>query len=211
MPPRTRRRYEWDDAAGRYRGAGGRFVPRAEVRREIERGIAATRTRATRLAAQLQSRAITLDAWVAGMRDVVRDTHWGNLAAAKGGWAQLTPADYGRAGRAIRDQFGYLEGFADQIERGLPLDGRFLRRAAMYADAGRATYTRAERAEMTARGFDEERNIRYAGDSCDGCIAATARGWVPLGELPLIGTRDCLTGCRCELVYRSTATGAVTG
>lgn len=157
------------------------------------------------LAEELRTNQIGLDAWLLEMRTLLKDVHLYSAAAAKGGWAQMAQADYGRVGQLVRTQYDYLDVFANDIANGLPLDGRFLRRVALYGEAGRATYHVVEALEMDVRGMDEERNILHPADHCGDCIDMTELGWVKRGELIPIGQRQCLTGCHCTLQYRNSA------
>lgn len=116
----------------------------------------------------------------------------------------MTPSDFGRVGRELRDQYGYLRRFARQIKSGdQRLDGRFRARVKLYAQSGLVSYTDAE-AELAARmGRTEERNVIDPGaEHCEECKALSARGWVPIGTLPRPGRRRCLSNCRCRLEYR---------
>lgn len=207
MPPRGG--YTWDQAAGRYRDARGRFVPRAAVRSAIDDALARANARARSLAEQLRGRRISLADWTLQMRGLVKEVHLYSAAAAKGGWDQLSPADYGRVGQVVRGEYAFLQRFAADIAAGRPLDGRFLRRVELYAQAGRRTYHQVERADMEVRGYDLEENILGPADHCDECPSLTAQGPVPIGTLPPIGTRTCLANCRCRIRYRNSETGAI--
>jgi len=203
-----------DEWQRRFRGgakAGARIVSRETVRLGIDRALVNTNKDAQSLARDLQSGKIGLREWRTGMRQIVKDSHLYAATAAKGGEDAMTQADYGRVGqilsrgpRAGRGQYQYLESFLREIERGLPLNGRFLQRVRLYVEAARSTYHVFDRLVHEALGYTEERNIRFAGDSCDGCIAAEALGWVPIGTLVPIGRRDCVGNCRCRIEYRKT-------
>ncbi|HEU4564134.1 MAG TPA: hypothetical protein VFS05_05785 [Gemmatimonadaceae bacterium] len=210
-PGEPRSRYAYNAEANRYvNRATGRFVARAEIRRAIDAALdnAGRRTRA--LAEQLRAREITLREWQLEMREVVKSVQLYSAAAAKGGWAELTSQDTGRVGQMVRQQYAYLQRFAEQIERGQqPLDGRFARRAMLYAQAGRAAYHLTEREEMRARGFDREANILAASDHCDLCVSETERGPVPIGSLIPIGQRTCMVNCRCRIRYLNSRTGEI--
>jgi len=195
-------RYRWNERAGRYVDAGGRFVSRATVRRELDRALANAQRRITELSERLRTNGISLDRWQVDMRRAIKQVHLYSAAAARGGWAQMTRADYLGVEQVLREQYRYLNGFASEIADGLPLDGRFLRRVALYAGAARRMYHAAHQDEMESRNFTEERSVRHPGDSCNGCIAAEAKGWQPIGTLVPIGERDCLGGCRCDMEYR---------
>lgn len=195
-------RFRWNAAAGRYVASNGRFVTEDAVRRELDRVIDTERKRVRQLAEQLRTRGISPTRWEIEMRGSVKRMHMASVATAKGGWAQMAPADNGRAGRYIRDQYAYLERFRRQVDAGLPLDGRFLQRADLYAEAARGTYHRAETAEQERRGMTEERNLLHPADHCSECVGESARGWVPIGTLVPIGQRICRARCRCTKRYR---------
>lgn len=199
VPPGT---FVWDARAKQYRGAGGRFVSRAEVRRVLDQAIAARGQRMTALGIALREGKISGESWAVEMRQLVKDVHLYNAAAAKGGWAQLTRADLGRVGQIVRSQYVYLNKFAGQISAGLTLDGRFIGRVQLYAEAARRTFYAFLSVVMRDKGYTEERNILHPAEHCDGCVGETARGWVDIGELIPVGERDCLGRCKCTIEYR---------
>lgn len=208
--------FRWNEEAKRYIGPGSRgFVKNTEVRAAIDDYIAAAEQRIIELSAQLQAGEIDVATWQLGMRRALTDIHLANAAAAKGGWAQLTPADYGRVGQMVKQELGGkkawenaegkrggLNQFAQDIEDGLPLDGRFLQRARQYAQAGRHTYEEIRRKDMMDAGMTEARSIRHTRDSCYGCVTQAALGWQPITDVVPIGTRDCLRNCKCTVEYR---------
>jgi hypothetical protein len=177
-------------------------VTRIQVRTALDKYLQAKSKETAALAEQLRNREITIAGWQAQMRELIANVHLNAALLAKGGKAQMTQADYGRAGSLIKFEYQQLEKFAIQIEQGLPLDGHFLQRAGQYAHAARHSYHVIDRREQEGRGKDEERNVLHAGDSCDGCLSADASGWQPLGTLPLPGDRDCKRNCKRTLIYR---------
>jgi hypothetical protein len=210
MPPRNQRSlgggssYAWNSAASRYvRRSTGQFVARATVRNALNRALTRAKGEMRSLSEQLARGDITLVGWQLGMADGLRATHLYAAAIARGGFAQLDAADYGRIGLLLRSRYGFLNRFAAEIEAGLVRDGRFLQRAGMYINASRTAFQHADRAEMEDnQGMTEERNVLAEAENCAGCLDATDEGWVPIGELPDIGARDCLTNCQCEIEYR---------
>lgn len=194
--------YRWDERAARYRDARGRFVPQREIRRAIDRAIANSERSIQQLGRQFRAREISLDDWELGMRREIKRLHLSSAAAAKGGWAQMSPADYGRVGQITRAQYKFLGNFADQIAGGLPLDGRFLRRVELYAQAGRGTFEAVNKVQMIRAGYTEERNILGLAEHCSGCVVEYSKGWQPIGTLVPIGQRDCLSRCKCSIEYR---------
>lgn len=139
------------------------------------------------------------------MRREVKSVALYSAAAAKGGWAQMSDADYGRVGQYVRGQYQYLRGFAQDVATGKqPLNGRLNARAHLYGQAGRPLYHRMEIAEQIVRGMTEKRSIRHGSDSCDGCVAAEVAGWVPIDSKTVleIGARECRTRCKCSWEFQ---------
>lgn len=211
MPARktARRQFTYDERTGRYRSSSGRFVPQSQVRRALERRVEAAGREMQRLAEQLRSGAISTTQWRSEMHRRMRDVHLFSAATVKGGWAQMTPADFGRVGARMKEQLKFLDNFARDIDRGLPLDGRFLRRAGLYALSGRETAHRTQTLQMQTRAFDEERSVLGVAEHCPVCVDEAAKGWVPIGTLIPIGRRQCLGNDRCAMQYRNSATGEV--
>lgn len=196
--------YTWSARSQRYRHiATGRWVGRDTVRRALDTALQRSQADILRLGRDLQVGRLSLAEWQVATAKQLKAAHLASAAAARGGWAQMTQADYGRVGYRLRAEYGYLTRLAGQVADGTQaLDGRFLTRLAMYAQAPRGTYHAQERVGMREAGYTQERNVKAAGDSCQGCIDQTARGWVALGTLIQVGSRDCLSRCRCTIQYR---------
>lgn len=147
----------------------------------------------------LQAGLINLPEWQIRTERNIKAIHTASAAIAAGGWAQATAADWAVAARKIKFQYGKLQQFAKQIENGLPLDGRFLVRAASYATAGSGTYEAVLRRIDLASGLVlQERRRLHSLHPCPPCVVYKNRGWQPPGVLPDIGDDcDCGTRCRC--------------
>lgn len=208
MPPRPGWRF--DDTAGRFRAPSGRFIASSTVRGYLDRALDSHARAITNLTERLRSRAITLGEWERQMRVELKQIHIYSGMLAKGGRLQLSQADFGRIGRELREQYGFLRDFADQIANGQqPIDGRLASRARLYAQSGRVTFHATERAEMEKRGWDREENVLAAAEHCAGCLTETARGRVPIGALVPIGQRPCRTNDRCRIRYSNSVTGEI--
>lgn len=83
-----------------------------------------------------------------------------------------------------------------------PISARRVRsRAKSYLRAVLITYSQVEQRVQQALGKTEAKRIRRASESCLDCIDWSGR-WVPIGQMPLIGTLRCGGFCKCYLVYR---------
>lgn len=198
--------YRWNDTLGRYIAPNGRIVSQDDIRRALDTAIAKSEQRARALGTAFQNGDITANEFFRDMRRTVKETHLYNAAAAKGGWAQLTDADYGRVGQRVRVEYGYLNDFARDVASGArPINGRISADAGLYAEASRGTYDRVQVADMRERGMREEANVLHPAEHCEGtgsCVGETARGYVPIGKLIPIGDRLCGRRCKCTKRFR---------
>ena len=193
--------FTWDARISRYRGPNGKLVSPIKVREALDEAIRKTDDRARALGTSLIDGEISATAFYREMRSLVKSVHLYSAASAKGGWAQMTQADYGRVGQIVRKQYQYLNGFAAEIAGGLPMNGMIPNRAAMYAQAGRATHEDTRRELERANGKTHERNILHPADHCSDCVAMRDLGRVPIGTLIPIGKRICRTQCHCTIEY----------
>lgn len=196
------RGYRWNPTAGRYIGSNGQFVARPKIRAAIDDVLRKNALRVRDLSNQLRAGSISLDTWWFEMRAAVKDANLFSAAAARGGWAQMTPTDFGRVGAAVRRQYAYLDRFVGEIDAGMTLDGRFLNRAMSYMNSGRTLYEDITADVDEDRGMTEEKNVLSSAEHCGGCLDETARGVVPIGELVPIGNRTCRGNCRCRILRR---------
>ena len=182
-----------------------------QVRTTLDKFIDSTTWDMSALAESYRTGGLTLAEWQAQMLARVKSTHYGAASLQRGGYANMRPADMAEVERIILHEYRYLSRFGRDVKKGLPLDGRFVRRAEMYGKAGRGTFYEFMSADMSRAGYTEEANVIRPGDNCGGCIEQTARGWVALGQLVPIGNRTCLSNCRCALQYRNVLGDVVQG
>lgn len=194
--------FTWDPKSGRYRWPNGRFASKKEIRDTIDLALRNEIQKARELGTALREGRVSLSIWRIQMRDMIKSVHLYSAAMAKGGWAQLTKSDYGVVGNIVRHEYRFLERLASGLSSGgVPMDGFFMDRVRMYAEAGRDTYHQIERAVMKAAGFVYESNILNPAEHCAMCIEQRDRGKVPIGTLVAIGRRTCLRKCKCSLAY----------
>lgn len=195
--------FVWDAVAGRYRdSASGRFLREEPIRGALDAVIDYQATQMRTLTQALLDGQIPLSAWQAQMMQSIKSVQLVGLSLGAGGWSQLDQTDYGWVGQRIRTQYAFLRGFAADLAAGWLSLRQALVRAELYAGAGRATHRAAQEREAKQRGLEMERNQLGSADHCAGCLSATAQGWVPIGTLVPCGSRDCLSRCRCSLIYR---------
>jgi hypothetical protein len=137
------------------------------------------------------------------MAQEIKRTQLGAQALLRGGWSQLTESDYGVINSRVKEQLDYLHNFTEELRAGsVRTDGQFFNRARLYPAASRVGYHEDERPLMTAEGYREEHNILHPAEHCSQCVECWVQGWVPIGTLPLIGSRQCFGNDRCTIRYR---------
>lgn len=184
----------------------GRKIPAAALRGILDRALISGRGLTDALSRQLIDGAIKPQLWRVEMERLIRQGHLSGGAAAKGGWGQLTGADGKFLQQKIDAQLSFLDGFLDDIKTGKQrLNGNLIRRARMYNDASRGTYEAMRGRMHEQSGYNEERRVRGAKDSCVDCIEYASLGWQSIGTLPRIGDSQCRTNCRCSFEYRNAA------
>lgn len=201
--------FRWNDRLGRYQGRNGRIVSGERVRSWLDTTLDGGASDTDKLFGLFRDGSLSMVDLRNEMRETIKNVHLTAIAAQKGGWSQLTPADYGRAGQRIRGQYGYLEDLLQEIANGTrPINGRLRQTLRLYAQAGRETYHLAQRAEMIKRGFDEERSVLDPqAQHCQECLDEAGKSWQPIGEMIPIGQRICNKNDRCDVEYRNSATG----
>lgn len=194
--------YYWDDRAGRYRDARGRYVSEAKIRDGVDRVVLHASRNMYTLAQEFRTTDMTVGQWRDKMLNEVKLAHTAVALAVYGGKEHMGPREWGIVGQIIRQQYQYVQKFAQDILDGRQqLNGRMDARAALYGQAARSTYENMRRTtqQVYARLF--ERNVLGARESCVECQAETLRGWVPVGMLKPIGGRLCRSACKCTFAY----------
>jgi len=109
--------------------------------------------------------------WQGLMRDEIKKQYINQYLVGRGGLNQMTQRDWGIIGRALRDQYRFLDGFAADVAAGKLSPAQIQARARMYVDAAHVALERGR---------------------------AEAFGMPTLPAYPGDGQTQCLTNCRCN-------------
>ena len=200
MPDST---FSWNERAGRFRDASGRFVPEAKVRSGVDAVVDAASQRASNLAKDLREGRINLEQFRDGMFQAIKDVHIASALSAYGGKQAMNESKWGFVGSQIKAQYMYARGMLNDIISGKQaMNGRLDQRAIMYMEAARTTYETIRLREGLKRGVTQVRNILHAKESCDQCKGLTGDGWMDADKMIPIGARQCLSRCACTLEMR---------
>jgi len=203
FPEPSDKRYGWNTGASRYIDTStGRFVSRVVVARELERVITASEVQIMEVSMSYLNGEITLSEWQILMERSIKSIHTSSAALAIGGWNQMDYSDWGRTGSMIKKQYWWLDNFANDVHIGKQRLGSFLRRAQLYAQAGRGTYEEMRRVLAEHHGFIEERRLLAPAEHCNTCVLEAEKDWQPIGTLRQIGDSECRTNCLCRFMFR---------
>lgn len=198
--------FVWDLGASRYRDADtGRFVPEASIRAEVDRIADASIERMVNGARRLQAGRSTLAEFQDVLMAEIKTVNVAVSAAAHGGRNAMAPADWLWTAREIKSQYAYARNWAADIASGkAPLDDRLLARARLYGNHAVSTYENMRLRDARNSGAPVlVKNMLHSAEHCEGCTSATALGWVPIEQMPPLGTRTCKANDRCSLSYQS--------
>ena len=198
--------FTYDTRLGRYRDEAGRLVSEARIRLAVDQVADAASDIMADVTERLRRGELRLAEWQVEMMRTVKQAHVAAGVAAQGGRLQMTPSAFGFLGSEIKEQYRYLRDFANAIEAGtVSLDNRLVvARAAMYGQHTRVTYEAIRARDAQNRGYVMERNVLHAQESCAQCVSLARLSWVDVGSLPPIGSRTCLSRCRCTISRRKT-------
>lgn len=199
--------YRYNLGSRRYIGEDGRFVSAKTVRAAVDQTIAGSNSQLQTIAKQLQAGEISLAQWQTRTAQELKVLHVAQGLAALGGVKQASQADLGYIGSLVKKQYEYLRDFAKDIASGAQkMDGSFLTRVRLYAEAGRGTYHSTQTREMRQSGAREAKRVLGPADHCQGCLEQAAKGWQPIGEVAPIGSQQCLTMCHCSIEFKEQLT-----
>lgn len=127
---------------------------------------------ANALAEDLYTGKITIGGWQEAMKKAIRELHTAMAAIGRGDWASMTPSDWGRVGATLKEQYRYLQSFAEFIfDNSDTISLAAIQsRARLY---GEASGYSSEVAQADASIID-------------------ALPWIPKD-----GSTECLVGCHC--------------
>lgn len=214
MSTRQRPNYAYDVATGRYRDLStGRFVSEEFVfevmQARIDEGF--DRMDSILSAMLADDTDVSLADWQLAMATELRNMHYQMTLLGSGGVANTTQADYGRLGFTLKEEYGYLQNFANEIAAGNLSEGQIRVRMQMYADKIWNSFWVAKTTHMKedAKATHEARELDPFAEHCtthggkEGCVELAAKGIQPIGTLPnpADGSTPCLSNDKCRKVY----------
>lgn len=202
--------YYWDRSTARYRDVEtGRFVSRSTIHNYVTQSISSATTASavteggvisagTSVYANLAAAGlVTPEQFVDLMRGEIKREYIRQYLLGAGGRDQMTQADWGRIGGMLKEQYGYLNGFADALAAGQLSEAQIAARAAMYVNSAREAFNRADWRSHLKAGYDEVRWVTNPMvENCPDCLELEALGWQRVEGDPYDG---CYPGSGCTV------------
>lgn len=202
--PRFDAEWSYDPISGRYRRPSGQFMSEKAVAALVDGRIEKMSSNLRRYTRMLADGAITLDQWQGSVREAIKTAHIQATLLGHGGRDGLGPAEYGRIGQRLRQEYAYLQRFASDILAGRVSAPMALARVQLYAESVRGSYWEGATIRQERQGYSLMRRILDSqAQHCDDCLRYASAGLRPIGSLPLPGQRcECKARCRCSVQYK---------
>ncbi|MFZ9272070.1 MAG: hypothetical protein ACO24B_01500 [Ilumatobacteraceae bacterium] len=142
---------------------------------------------------------VDLDEWQRVMARKITSGHWASTALVKGGLRLAAQSSFLRD--KILQEIRYADRFKADIAEGRASRARAVYRAGSYSDSMRGTASNIEQGDAVRNGAFRAYRIQLAEESCPGCVAFGGR-WMPVSEMPAIGTQECGSHCKCVIIYQ---------
>jgi hypothetical protein len=201
----------WVEKVGKYRDSAGHYLARDKVLSFVNESIAASDTAIGPLSAAAAGGSLSPADFNLLARAELKQEYLRQYMLGIGGRSRMTPADWGRVGSMLKEQYKYLGEFSKEIADGKLSEAQIKARLHMYLNSSRSAYERAHSVNAKNLGMDEEAWLmgQVAGEHCEDCLALNAKGWQPIGTFPIPGdgSTSCLTSCACSVDYRNSKTG----
>jgi hypothetical protein len=194
--------YNFDNRAQRWRdSATGKFLSNDSVFEEMFRHSDATHSTLEALTRSLYSGDISLSQWQIAVASELKDAHLAQSMFAVGGRANMGFAEFGRVGQTLREQYGFLSQFADDIASGKVSLQQALNRIGMYGDGATQSYW-AEYIEASTGLIDWVLGSEKSCGKCPIIAAGSPYRKETLPSIPCDGSTPCLTRCKCTIHRR---------
>jgi hypothetical protein len=191
----------WDKKKATYRDSKGKEIPYKAVRSSIESVSDHTKTRLRELTQSFIDKKIDLPSWATQSEQLIRKSLISSGQIASGGKSQLDASLNGRLGNLVKFHLNKFRSMGLSRERGEVSDLELLARSEMYGEASISTFEAMRLQVMIDAGYTEGMRVLGASQHCSDCPPLAGK-WVKIEEVRPIGTTQCLTRCRCQILYR---------
>ena len=201
------KQWTWDSRRRVYVDAQGHTLTKGELNADIDEYIENTQEDIAKDVAMYTAGAITLAVLFSQLKDTVESLHGATGAIAYGGLEQMDAEKWARINERVSTELSYLNQFRQDVQaaqasgEALSAEG-ITARASLYAEAGYSQFVSQTSQRESDNGVSMGRRVCAEDDaSCDECVGAATEEFIPLDEIPDIGSLTCMHNCRCEIEY----------
>lgn len=197
----------FDSRRRRYVSESGRVLSPSAVRKQVtqyvDQEVNWARTEANKLLTGL----VDEFSFFSRMEAKIEAWHKVTGVIAYGGRAQMDSERWARLDRIVESERGFLAGFRNDmaqatVTKSSEIPDGIVNRAGMYPNAAYSTYENQVLQREADHGVTFGRRVCEAdGSSCESCVEAATDEFIPLDDIPDIGSLDCLNNCRCEIEF----------
>jgi hypothetical protein len=178
-----------------------------EIREALDEYIDSVQEGMAEKAVQYTAGAITTNQLFQFLEGEVTSLHGASGALAYGGLSQMNPEKWDRIESRVASELGYLSQFRSDVQQAaqageLSAEG-IANRAGLYGEAAYSEYMNQVVQREGDAGVTLGRRVTEGdGSVCEGCEASATEEFIPLDEIPEIGSQDCVSRCRCEIEFQ---------
>lgn len=192
----------YNEKAGRYT-KNGRFISFSEVeglmsveQRELEGKL-------ERLTQQMIDGKLTLPDWENQFADTLKRSHIRMTILTQGGQQRTGLSAYAIAGRNLREEYKFLNNFANQLSEGEVSEKQALNRSRLYARSVISTFHEGYHFNRSKEGFTvAKRELSLTANHCKDCPSYVTNGYVSIEKVVPKGRNcQCRGRCRCQVSY----------
>ncbi len=189
----------------------GKKVTATEIRKELERLESSTAATVLTYNQRLYNDVWNVTQWREAMEKLAENSHILFGAIALGSIAAAVRASTVK--RRIERDHKALKRFAAALRsRQMPTQQMANNRVRAYLRSFSVTYAVLDQQVHIQAGYTEAKRVVTAAEHCrnslapggviEGCLEAAHRSWMPIQEMPPIGTLTCKQFCKCFIIYR---------
>jgi hypothetical protein len=196
--------FVWDAAASRYKWVdNGQYLSRELMLKLTAKQIEQTKKDLATLGDLLINRKISLAAWQEETAYALKSLHIRQAILARGGADKMVANDYLQVARTLKEEYGYLRNFAQDITEGQVSKAQFQSRLSLYAQKSRVSWELANKQNFVNNNYTIMERLLGATDRhCSDCLRYAAAGPQPIGWLPMPTQGcKCKASCQCTVRY----------
>jgi hypothetical protein len=182
----------------------GKTIPREVIREKAEYHALKTGAKLKQFTRKALNRKMDAADFEQGFRAILKDSHLVAGMLGRGGKDNTHLVHYGAIGRSLKEQYGYLSKFTDDLVDGKLSMKQALHRAAQYGASSLQSFSTAEMSAIKDAEFTKGRRSLTPGAAhCAECREYVTKGYVDLNLIVPIGVNcSCRGNCRCTIVFR---------